>query len=178
MRKDMVRVIGERGRRRRGDTAPLRRFLRSQVGRPWDKVYAEACAYGRHGSRDLRELARQLVEVDVVVEDDTVRLASRREGLRPGTLYVCPRTGILRVTREQKRRHNKKPQPPAPIKLGHSRECRYLDGGWHLVEVRPVPAEPGAAQNAPAGEPEVIVLRRLSHRELKHYPIPMEAWKG
>jgi hypothetical protein len=185
MRKDMIQVLGERGRRRRGDTVPLRRFLRSQVGRPWDKVYAEICAHARHGSRDLRELARQLVETDVVAEDGVVRRVDGKHrpfdqgGLWPGTLYVCPRTGILRVIREQKHQSKKKAQPPAPIKLGHDRECRFLDGGWHLVEVRRVAVAPTAgSHNTRETQEEVTVLRRLRYHELKHYPIPRDAWNG
>jgi hypothetical protein len=184
MRKDMVQVIGERGRRR-GERAPLRRFLRSQVGRPWDKVYAEICAYSRRGSRDIREVARDLVEKAVVVEDGVVRRADgqgRRFAeatLWPGTLYVCPRSGILRVTKEQKQQPKKERPTPAAVKVGHERECRYLDGGWHLVEVRRVPDEPRAGPGfAREWHEEVTVLRRLSRRELKQYPIPIEAWNG
>jgi hypothetical protein len=179
----MVRVIGGRGRR--DPAPPLRRFLRSQVGRAWDKVYSEICEYARHGSRDLRDEVRRLVHFDVVVEQGVVRRVDRKYdwrggGLASGSLYVCPRTGILRVVKERKTdRKKKEPQTPQPIKLGNLRECRYLDGGWHLVEVRQVPAEwtPGSRNTGEVQE-EVTVLHRLSKRELKQYPIPMHAWKG
>jgi hypothetical protein len=73
----------------------------------------------------------------------------------------------------------KDPQNPPFIKLGNSRECRYLDGGWHLVEVRRVPVEQtNGSIAARETQEEITILRRLRKHELKHYPIPMDAWKG
>ena len=57
---------------------PLERFLRSNVGRPWDKVYSELCAHldrrkttGRHVFQHLEDF----VEVDCFVGDDGVLYA-------------------------------------------------------------------------------------------------------
>ena len=42
MRGDMAKVI--RDRPGCGHLGPLKRFLRSRVGRPWDTVFSEVCA--------------------------------------------------------------------------------------------------------------------------------------
>src|SRR6185312_5568539 len=95
---------------------PLRRFLSSNVGRPWDLVYSEIC-------RELRERfpvrehflvhVYQYVEKCVVLVDG---VPCHGGGLAHGTplrnhggryLYICPKTGILRRVPEQRRREQK-----------------------------------------------------------------------
>lgn len=77
---------------------PLRRYLRKNVGRPWDKVYGEACASLRSGgwgvqhvfeSHFLDEVAR-----DVLMDENG---ALSRPGYHSfySRLYVHPRTGLL-----------------------------------------------------------------------------------
>ena len=75
---------------------PLRRFLRSQVGRPWNKVWSEISEHtdmrsvvGLH----LRRHVHDLVETRPIMRG---KAAYDRAGrpLRDG-LYVNPRTGLL-----------------------------------------------------------------------------------
>jgi hypothetical protein len=91
---------------------PLRRFLRSQVGRPWDVVYSEICARlpGRFPVREhfLRHVF-DYVALHVVEEDGTPCVG---EGRGYGTplhvqryraFYVCPRTGLLKQVQAPRR---------------------------------------------------------------------------
>src|SRR5262245_42618962 len=77
---------------------PLERFLRKNVGRPWNKVYSEACAaLDRRNIADNHALdhLRWMVEFDChVAEDGEVYCGNWRSGRVRG-FYVHPRTGLL-----------------------------------------------------------------------------------
>lgn len=84
---------------------PLRRFLRSNVGRPWDLVYSEICAHVRGGPAVREHFLRHVFEYVErhVVEIDGVLCHAGSWGYgRPlgiwqrHQLYVCPRSGLLR----------------------------------------------------------------------------------
>lgn len=87
--------------------APLRRFLRSHVGQPWDAVYSEICARIAQRSTVQKHV---LFHLDQYVEKHPVMIdgwphhpiAGRRFSYQPlaswrDSFYVCPETGILRV---------------------------------------------------------------------------------
>ena len=108
--------------------APLRRFLESQLGRPWDKVYAEICA---NVSRDsavqdhVRDHVWDFVAVRVRLDGKTPCYA---DGYRAGAplaqgwhrFYVCPRTGLLkRVAREGRKARDLRLFSPARNPMGH-----------------------------------------------------------
>jgi hypothetical protein len=84
---------------------PLRRFLLSNVGRPWDLVYSEICR-GTRARFPVREHflihVYQYVEAKVVLVDG---VPCRGDGWGYGTpltnyanqyLYVCPKSGLLK----------------------------------------------------------------------------------
>ncbi len=84
---------------------PLSRFLLSNVGRPWDLVYSEICEGTRRGF-PVRE--HFLVHVFQFVERSAILVDGvpcHGRGNAYGTplsnyggrsLYICPRTGLLR----------------------------------------------------------------------------------
>jgi hypothetical protein len=142
---------------------PMRRFLRSRVGRPWNKVYQELC---EHVALDNAVQNHVLTHIFQYVER-RVELRGRRvvhaEGwwrgipLRTGELYVCPASGILKVVRPPKRCG-----PPKRLCAGADNQLlsaekwlwqlaergsgvqyHWRDGGWWQVRVRKLPAEPG-----------------------------------
>jgi hypothetical protein len=93
-----------RGHAERGDTkrlnenlAPLRRYLEGQVGRPWDKVYAEIAAHLRVDSTVQQHVRGHLR--DFVAVTPRRNLSSWRPSVRGGLwwqrLYVDPVTGLL-----------------------------------------------------------------------------------
>src|SRR5262245_35416893 len=81
---------------------PLRRYLDSQVGRPWVKVFAEICAHIDRSSAvqdHVRDHVADYVTVHVILNDGVPCSGEGRNHgwpLRPGWWYVCPRTGLLR----------------------------------------------------------------------------------
>lgn len=80
----------------------LTRTLQRRVGEPWDAVYSELCR-SLGSDRRLRRyldrfIAQQLVALNVWFVDGqpwTVRHWEGERSLKPGELYVCPKTGRL-----------------------------------------------------------------------------------
>ncbi len=80
---------------------PLRRYLRSQVGRPWNKIHSELSKIlkkrsltGLHiWSHINSEVQQHVIIIDGKLYDDRA-VFSRRHEIKG--LYVHPRTGILR----------------------------------------------------------------------------------
>ena len=89
--------------------APLRRFLQSRVGRPWDAVRSEICSILNVRSAVQQHVlvhVKQMVEENAVLVDGRPHHPGRGFGGRSlilanrwGGFYVCPRTGVLATVR-------------------------------------------------------------------------------
>ena len=136
--------------------APLRRYLNGQVGRPWNKVYAEIRA-----GLDARNVVQQhilqhldqfiatrtrLVE-GVVVTDGRYAVGKPLDRL-PQELYVHPVTGLVlhnKHYRSWRRRRDTAEERKARAgearrrSLDDHRQLHLLKGVWYLVEVRLLP---------------------------------------
>lgn len=128
---------------------PMRRFLRSNVGRPWNKVHQELCEHVSFANAVQSHVLDHIYDyVNIHVD---VRDASRvflrhfhhhwggnRRQLNDGEMYVCPKTGILRVVRCNRRR-------PQPTKAWGGAFTQYLfrDNAWWEVSLRKRPDDPG-----------------------------------
>jgi hypothetical protein len=134
--------------------APLRRYLERQVGRPWDKVYAEIAAHLR-ADNTVQQHVRDHLHDFVAVKP------RRRHGwhfVYPGgskehfswlwhqPLYVDERDGILKRTDrlpEEKARRRARRNPPAPpvdrVALAADRELRRIGGFWYELRLAPMP---------------------------------------
>ena len=145
--------------------APLRRFLMSNAGRPWDKVRAELL-----DGIDQRNAVQQhiLTHVDDYVERE-IRFVPRENGKGQriefrrlwrkewvpieesgAPLFVDPRTGILRLTRgaekraEQKREKAKRDAQSRAQNVRSLRdgvELRRFDDVWYEVEFERIPGD-------------------------------------
>jgi hypothetical protein len=190
---------------------PLRRYLDSQVGRPWDKVFSEICARIDRNSAvqdHVRDHVEQYVLRHVILVDgvpcygDGGRLHGHPlRQYRGRGWYVCPKTGLLRRVPLEPRlpkRHSRRTKPPAYVRVSDTLQCRYIDGGWHLVVLKPLPEpyynrercleadvlldKPVAkltsveARQQYGGDVYAATVRRLSRREQRQYPIPVEFW--
>lgn len=132
--------------------APLRRFLRSQVGRPWGKVLAEIRERIDVGNVVQKHVLTHLYDT-VITQVEIIDgvpccaepgrwwhgkplsdLASRR-----AELYVCPKTGLLRAVRPKRKPTHAAPQPPAFVRVSKTLQCRFIVGRWELVTVAPLP---------------------------------------
>ena len=105
--------------------APLRRFLASQVGRPWDKVYAEICANLKPTSTVQQHVRAHLPDfVALKLRVNQVGVLEHQGWRGPDTkwyqpFYVDPRDGILKQTvseKEWKRRAQQRKQELAAAK--------------------------------------------------------------
>lgn len=89
---------------------PLERFLRSNIGRPWNKVHQELSEHVTFENVVQKHILTHVYEFVVrhvaVVNGQLVRAARHDWPLSPGQMYVCPRTGLLRATSRRKRRPN------------------------------------------------------------------------
>jgi hypothetical protein len=86
--------------------APLRRFLRSRVGRPWSKVHAEmrqVLSMSSAVQKHVMDHVKQYVEENPVMIGGVPHCPSAFDGKyhplsrwsRRARFYVCPRTGLL-----------------------------------------------------------------------------------
>jgi hypothetical protein len=139
VRHERMRNVTE-GKAQRDRLAPLKRFLRGQVGRPWTKVWSEICAeadartvLGFH----LRTHVRDYVDVRCTVDRDGV--VWRSSG-RYQPFWVDPRNGLLR----REPRHRPLPRasdaaPPDRLATPDGRRYVRIAGQWY--EVRTVTRE-------------------------------------
>jgi hypothetical protein len=146
--------------------APLRRYLESQVNRPWNKVYSDICA-----TIDSRSTVKQHILQHI---DDFVAINTRvvdGEIMVPGgwriafqplkesryKLFVDPRTGILRRNRfykswgKVKRERSLAQQAELSMvrrAIDEHRQLHRIDGIWYEVELAVLP------------EPRVILVNK------------------
>lgn len=182
---------------------PLRRFLQSNVGRPWDKIYSEICRHVDRGNVVQKHILTHLFEyvvTDVILIDG--KPCHGASGWKYGAplhetdygqqWYVCPKSGLLRQSRLAPRRR-KKSEPVRRVVLSRTQMCLYLKGQWQLVTVRPMPVPgqppgfdvvlncstgsydfPSRAVSIYADRVYAVERRTLSRREALQYPIPID----
>jgi hypothetical protein len=140
--------------------APLRRYLASQVNRPWDKVYSEICA-----TIDARSTVKQHVlqhiEDFVALDTDWVETPDGGKVVVRGwrwskqhrfvedsnfQLFVHPRTGILLRNRRYaswsaRRKERLKQEAVQPVRrvLCSLAQLHLVDGVWYHVVLATLP---------------------------------------
>jgi hypothetical protein len=123
---------------------PMRRFLRSRVGHPWNKVHQELCehvsfdnAVQKHVLTHVFDYVQHHVEI---CGPQVVGCEGWRRGipLRPGTMYVCPNTGLLKVVRAKHQSH-----PPRRVGAGELTQYHQRAGAWWELKLRERPDDPG-----------------------------------
>lgn len=124
---------------------PMRRFLRSQVGRPWNKVHQDLCehisfdnAVQKHVLAHVFDFVHRLVEMrDGVVYDCDGWGWRRGRALNAGEMYVCPHSGLLKVVRPKRQTHL-----PQRIEFAPLTQFHWRDNGWWEVRLRKPPSDP------------------------------------
>lgn len=107
---------------------PLRRYLRKQIGRPWNKVHAELA---KHLDRRSMTGLHIWQHVDSEVERDV----HMHNGV-PFTngLYVHPRTGVLReVPRYVWSSRYRGPEKNPEVTLPDGSKCERIEGIWYRI---------------------------------------------
>lgn len=118
---------------------PLKGFLRSNIGRPWDKVFSEL----RQGL-DIRKVTGRhifdhlewMVETDCWIGTDRKVYAHPR-GREVTGFYVHPKTGILCFSEKPSARQRKKErlmrQEIDEIRFDCARSFKLIDAQWYFV---------------------------------------------
>jgi hypothetical protein len=128
--------------------APLYRFLRSRVGRPWDEVHSEICATLRLTSAVQKHVLDHLRDMvhTIVVRDGERLVEHGRWGVqdvaryyRRGLFYVCPDTGTLKEL--PPRPAERANEPREVVKIGPHAEFRKIAGIWYRVTLSAVPTD-------------------------------------
>jgi hypothetical protein len=189
---------------------PLRRYLNSQIGRPWDKVFSEICAHINRNSAvqdHVRDHVDDYVTLHVLLIDGVPCSGKGGRGYgeplylsrRWKPWYVCPRSGLLKKVKPPPRAGASKPgdnDVPRYVRISETLQCRLIDGAWHLVTLKRLPAfpqwskerdvlldrlvsvlDPATAQNHYGAAVYAVGMRRLARRDLRQLPIPIDAWK-
>jgi len=132
---------------------PLQRYLRAQVGRPWDKVYSEIAQ-----TIDRRNTVQQhvyqhldgFVAVKVAWQDERLVDLDAWSGVGEVSqeLYVDPRTGLLRRnksyrtwtqrSRERARKHEAEIHARRRI-VDDATQLHRIDGEWYEIRLAPLP---------------------------------------
>jgi hypothetical protein len=136
--------------------APLKRWLESQVNRPWDKVYAELCA-----NIDRRNTVQEHIFAHIdgfveretrLVEGEVFVLSKWPTELMPLEesrikLYVHPTTGILRLNKHRvswrRQKANKQKAVDDEIamrrrELNPTEQLQKVEGVWYHVTLAPM----------------------------------------
>jgi hypothetical protein len=208
LREGMKRRWKQNSKLLNENLAPLRRYLESQIGRPWNIVFSEICAHINRSSAvqdHVRDHVEDYVTTHVLVIDGVPCFGGGAFGLIGRPLrempwkpwYVCPRTGILKKNKFNKRKKSGDVTENSPrcFRVSRTEQCRLIDGAWHLVIVKPLPlllhmckdrdvvldqavgmmTEAMARQEYGAAV-YAVAKRRLARRELRGFPIPAELW--
>ena len=145
-------------------SAPLYRYLRTQVGRPWNQVYSDIC----HGAPADTVNGRRLQDriswaVDLQVERRGERLVVMPHGYSVGGLYVDPDSGLLQSTPTAPRRryppYSRKPFEVVDIDGDGEHRCVKVDGTWYRVKLMPLPESEEEANSMEPGRKFDLILR-------------------
>jgi len=141
--------------------APLRRYLLSNVGRPWDKVFGEICERINFDSAVQLHIWQHVKQYVCL---DAVRTPGGYADSR-GLLAVWPpfvvdsKTGLLRKNdasrwwRRWKWRRERQPADSNLVRIDDTHSCRRINGIWYEVELRPVPRDLSFVFDAVARKP-------------------------
>ena len=147
-------------------SAPLRRWLNAQVGRPWSKVLSELSArFTRTTSsgRDAFSTLDWYVEKDVFISEEGVPMMKQAWGGRQSSvsgLYVHPESGLLCraerdkgavATRRQRREEEARKLLEQRREIGPNRFLVKHADNWFIVELAKVPDVP--IKTGPFGYP-------------------------
>jgi len=122
---------------------PLERYLRSNVGRPWDKVYSEICAgLDKRKATGLHifQHMEQFVEKNCYIGSDGKPYANP-EGWDVRWFYVHPRTRLLcqapaRIGAHRRRRARLLTEDVKVLNLGNGRGYWKHDEIWYRVKLK------------------------------------------
>jgi len=158
--------------------SPLFRFLCSNVGRPWDKVWSEMCAHISFDNAVQKHIFAHidaLIEARVELRGREVYAITRRWRSPSGaplrgygrwpTLYVCPKSGLLKQAKHERRRRQPDAADPDVVAVTDLERLHRVLGIWYREHL--VRAETGALVVARKRQ---LRTRELAQLGLKEQP--------
>ena len=149
---------------------PLRRFLDSNVGRPWNTVYSEICEHVDRDNVVQKHILTHLFQYvlrHVILIDGT--LCNGEPGHRYGepldergfaSWYVCPKSGLLRRCQRVSRRLRKPRMMLPHLQLSEREWAVKWKGQWERITLAPLDAYRGA---------DDVLIRQKVH--CNHHPL-------
>ncbi len=137
--------------------SPLKRYLASNAGRPWDKVYSEISAHLKPTStvqQHVRDHLQDFVAMKTRIKAGVVMVTPRFGGERAleqdwRLYYVHPRTGLLRKNEKHKRtnarnrevRQKREAELAKRMRIVDAKTQLHLfeDGAWWEVKLAKIP---------------------------------------
>src|SRR5262249_21405018 len=121
--------------------SPLRRFLQSNIGRPWNKVYSEMREHldarkttGNHVFEHLeREVSTNCYEEGRVIYSYDL---SYTKAVPVYGFYVHPRTGLLCWRDREARKKHEAPKERTRVRFNRKNYIK-LNGIWYIAELKP-----------------------------------------
>lgn len=130
---------------------PLRRFLRSKVGQPWNDTYSELCQRldsgtmaGQHVLDHVWDYVERHVELidGVPYSKPHRRFYSRLDVCHTDKFYVHPETGILCAAERLSRRQKPSRSRPNVVVLDDYHQYHQLNEIWYLISFAEFPPAP------------------------------------
>lgn len=118
--------------------SPLKRFLDSRVGKPWDQVYSEISANLKPSNavqQHVRDHIWDFVKKDVFIAEGGIvcgynryRYFGGNHEINNNQLYIDPETGILKKYKTTKNKRVKDPNQSFLVNLSylHSHKCQLM----------------------------------------------------
>lgn len=150
---------------------PLRRFLQSAVGRPWNKVYAEISEHLKPTStvqQHVRDHLEDFVAVKTRMKGGVVMVTQRFGGERVleedyHRFYVHPRTGLLRENPHYKSWNARARASRAKAAVDRAARMREIDAKTQLHKLKDdIWWEVKLAKIGDGREPDVVLSAGLS----------------
>ncbi|MEH2347551.1 MAG: hypothetical protein V7K55_06020 [Nostoc sp.] len=130
---------------------PLRRFLRSQVGQPWNEVYSQLCQRldpntmaGQHVIGHVWDYVERHVEI---IDGGFYSKPYQGYGMQLNTnhrdrFYIHPETGILCAVEKVSRKQKQKPEQTDILIIDNYHEYQKLNEIWYLITFEDIPPVP------------------------------------
>ncbi|MBH8574037.1 hypothetical protein I8752_13590 [Nostocaceae cyanobacterium CENA369] len=130
---------------------PLRRFLRSKVGQPWNEVYSELCQRldpstmaGQHVIGHLWDFVERYVEM---IGGELYSKSYRwyqipLDGSYRDRFYIHPETGILCAVKKLPRKQKQKQQQTDLVIVDDYHQYHKLNEIWYLISFEDFPPSP------------------------------------
>lgn len=193
--KDIENAPSREGMMRRGywfsrkNLNPLRRHLASQVGQPWNAVYAQLCAQ-RDPNNPIHDqifhYLPSLIALEVWDIGGVLHARHSWRGLQrlediDQRLYVDPDSGrvainesAIRLRARMRREHSQRVKEnrlglePDLRRLSERRQLRRIDGIWYEIELMPVPsqAEPRKPEQRRRSVTRVFPFDAITHKKV------------